>query len=329
MMKAQRGVALLVVMLILAVMMMVATTISSRFQSALFRTSNLVNMTQARWYAYGSEALVTKVLNQDIKDSPQVTHLGQYWASPNQVFPVDGGQISGQVVDAQACFNLNTLGAPQSGLKPGELPFAGLVFKQLLVQLKVDEFEAEQVTAALIDWLDSDDTLFSSLGAEDAWYQSLKVPYLAANNMMNDVSELRMVRGITPALYRRLAPLVCVLPVRDLKFNVNTIRDSQAPLLAALFLGRMENDVALDLIQQRPKDGWKDINDFKGMEQVKSAVAGQSEVSKIYAASDIVSSYFEARMLVEVDTIQLRVNSLFKRNNNKVSVIRRQYGGQE
>ena len=48
MMKAQRGVALLVVMLILAVMMMVAATISSRFQSALFRTSNLGNRTQAR-----------------------------------------------------------------------------------------------------------------------------------------------------------------------------------------------------------------------------------------------------------------------------------------
>ncbi len=328
-MRRQRGVALLVVLLILAVMMMVATSISSRFQSALFRTSNLVNQTQARWYAYGSEALVAKVLNQDIKDSPLVTQLGQYWASENQNFPVDGGLITGQVVDAQACFNLNALSKTESGLPAGQLPFAGKVFKQLLIQLQVDDYEAEQITAAMIDWLDSDDTLFSSLGAEDAWYQSLKVPYLTANKKMSDVSEIRMVRGVSPALYRRLLPQVCALPNTDLQINVNTLRGHQAPLMAALFLGNMSNDTGLELIQARPTDGWQQQADFKGMSQVTAAVTGLSEVSQIYSAVVVSSNFFEARMQIEIDTLRLRVNSLFKRANSKVSVIRRLYGGQE
>ena len=76
-MRSQRGMALLVVLLILTVMVVVAANISTRFHMEMFRTSNLVRQEQAKWYAYGAEALVAKTLNQDIKDSPTRTHLGQ------------------------------------------------------------------------------------------------------------------------------------------------------------------------------------------------------------------------------------------------------------
>ena len=61
-MRRQRGVAMLVVMLILAIMMVVAANISTRFQLQLTRTANLALLEQTKWYAMGSEQLVTKVL---------------------------------------------------------------------------------------------------------------------------------------------------------------------------------------------------------------------------------------------------------------------------
>lgn len=54
-MKQQRGVALLVVLLILVVMVVLAANISNRFQTELFRTSNLVRQSQAKWYALGAK----------------------------------------------------------------------------------------------------------------------------------------------------------------------------------------------------------------------------------------------------------------------------------
>ena len=76
-MRRQRGVALLVVMLILTIMMVVAANISTRFQMQLIRTANLVMLEQGKWYAIASEAWVTKGLQQDIQDSPERPHMAQ------------------------------------------------------------------------------------------------------------------------------------------------------------------------------------------------------------------------------------------------------------
>lgn len=65
------------------------------------------------------------------------------------------------------------------------------------------------------------------------------------------------------------------------------------------------------------------------MSQENAAVTGLSEVSQIYSAVVVSSYFFEERMQIEIDSLRLRVNSLYKRANNKVSVIRRLYGGQE
>lgn len=82
----------------------------------------------------------------------------------------------GEVRDGQACFNLNAINGG-SATAESTLPYNANVFKHLLMAVNVDEFDASQITDALRDWVDTDDELVSSLGAEDSWYQSLRVPY--------------------------------------------------------------------------------------------------------------------------------------------------------
>ncbi|MGL5293538.1 MAG: GspK family T2SS minor pseudopilin variant ExeK, partial [Aeromonas sp.] len=105
----QRGMALLVVLLILSLMVIIASNMSSRLQLELRRTANITTGKQAWWYALSAEALVSKELTQDFKDSPEVVNLSQNWARKNTVFPVDDGQLKGEVTDLQSCFNLNSL----------------------------------------------------------------------------------------------------------------------------------------------------------------------------------------------------------------------------
>lgn len=330
-MNRHQGAALLVVLLILAVMMTLATNIASRFYLEWQRTTNLTRQEQAKWYAVGAESLMVKVLNQDIKDSPNRTHLGQYWASSDQVFPIEEAILTGQIHDAQACFNLNQINNGPSVAESGgsdALPYYADVFRNLLLQLSVNDYEARQITAALRDWIDADDTVSSGIGAEDAWYQSLRHPYLAANVAMQDVSELRLVRGITPTLFQKLRPLVCVLPVQDstMKINVNTLKAAQAPLLSAMFLGAMSSEEALNLIDSRPKDGWENTSQFFELSAVKAANTGLKD--QVQNLVSVVSSYFEARFSIEQDDIKQNFRILLKRKgDNKVVVIRRQYGG--
>ncbi len=157
--------------------------------------------------------------------------------------------MRGQIVDAQACFNLNAINYGVVDLT--SIPYAARIFQQLLINLQVELLQARQVTAALRDWIDRDDKPVRG-GAEDEVYMGMEPPYLAANQPMQDVSELRLIRGNRCRALPQTLPYVCVLPTSDLSVNVNTLLDSQAPLLAALFLTKPDSLPVTELLQQRP-----------------------------------------------------------------------------
>ena len=100
-------------------------------------------------------------------------------------------------------------------------------FSLLLAALDIDD----AVVPAILDWLDEDgDTRFPG-GAEDDYYMGLERPYRAANQSFADISELRLVRGITAEIYTQLAPFVTALP-RPVDINVNL-----APLEVLMAIG--------------------------------------------------------------------------------------------
>jgi general secretion pathway protein K len=72
-----------------------------------------------------------------------------------------------------------------------------------------DEILRNQLVDAIIDWRDEDD-LTQLNGAEDGDYDSAGLPYGARDDRFQSVEELRQVLGMTPALYRRLAPHLSV-----------------------------------------------------------------------------------------------------------------------
>lgn len=332
-MRRQSGVALLVVLLILALMMLVAGNMSSRFFLAMQRSSAQQMSLTGYWYVRSGEALVAKTLLQDIKDQPNKTDLSQYWATDGQVFPLENGdQLAGQVRDGQACYNLNGINAGTSGVDDnddgeGNLPYEAQVFRHLLMALDVESFTATQITEALRDWIDRDSNLVSSNGAEDSYYEGRQVPYLPGNTLMQDVSELRAVRGVSASLYRRLAPYICALPTTSLAVNVNTLRPSQAALLSALFLGRLDEEEARTLIEGRASDGWDTTSLFLSEEAITGLSGLGDKPSKVIT---IVSHYFDALIEYRTDERRLLMHSLFKRTDaNKLNVIRRQYGGVE
>ena len=325
----QGGMALLVVLLILSVMVIIASNMSGRLQLELRRTSNLTIGKQAWWYAMSAEALVIKVLNQDYKDDPEVVSLGQNWAREDGVFPVDDGTLSGRVRDLQSCFNLNSLSVAKKEGEDGDnletQPYAVKAFRALLVALEVEEYEAVQLTDAIRDWTDKDTQLVSSYGAEDAYYEGLTPPYLVANQWMLGTDELRAVRGMTGALYARLAPYVCTLPNDKLVVNINTIKPERAALLVGLYQGKIGLDDAKQVLTNRPKKGWKNKQEMTSQMQVQPGA-----VSGLDTALDIKSSYFEASLLAEVGDARARLKSVFQRGKDgKLVMLRRLNDGAE
>ena len=61
----------------------------------------------------------------------------------------------------------------------------------------------ESIAAAIIDWRDDNDEIHEAGGAErgDAYYTSARIPYAPRNAPFETLEELRLVRGVTDALW--------------------------------------------------------------------------------------------------------------------------------
>ncbi|MCG9748378.1 type II secretion system minor pseudopilin GspK [Shewanella sp. Isolate8] len=325
----QRGVALIVVLLIVAMIAIIATNINSRNQISVRRTINLAQYDQAYWYAISAEELVKKVLKQDLDDADDgKVHRQQYWAQADVVFPAEQGEIGGRISDLQACFNLNALAIETTVVENGQpkLPLAAIQFKGLLVALGMDDFSAERLTHTLKDYID-EDTVASPFGAEDADYESRTVPYRAANTLMSHRSELRAVIGFSQEVYLKLAPYICVIPGNDRQvLNVNTIEVEQAALLAGMFDNKISVGEAESIINQRPGDGYDSMEDFWS----NGSISGLRQQKNLESSFSLKSKYFLLEAGAKVDSATFRMQSVLRvGGNNQLDVLTRQYGGQK
>jgi len=248
----QRGMALITVLLVVAVVTVVSAGIIARQQLSIRSSANQLHVRQAWHYALGGETLAKAILQRDLRDGDPlmpVDHLGEEWAKTLAPFALDeGGALRVQIIDLTGRFNLNSL------LRQGQPNEAALAqLRRLLLGLQIEAPYAER----LLDWMDADDQLSGSRGAEDSQYLLAAPPYRAANRELTDISEMRLLLDMSEVDYQRLLPYVCVLPA-DATLNVNT---ASARILASLAEG-IPLSTAQGLVTARGSDGYRDLPSF-------------------------------------------------------------------
>jgi len=326
--KKISGVALITVLLIVALAAVLATQMTGRLQLQMQRTNNITLNQQAYWYAMGAEAFAKRILITTFEEEKDVTHLEQMWAQGETSFPVDYGTITGEIFDMQACFNLNALRVDRSSLPAGTTgPDIEGAFEKLIVSLGVEgvnNFEAEYMTDALVDWLDKDGAIASAGGAEDNDYSSKEFPYLTANHFLASITELRMIEHFTVPVINKLKEVACVLPNNDLhEININTVSNEQPALIQA-FLDIPLSDVE-QALAEREDDGFKKIDDFFNLQAIKKhAQKITAEQKKQFV---VKSQYFKLKSTASFNNSYFALNTLMKvENNNNISVVSRTIG---
>ncbi|MEO1576992.1 MAG: type II secretion system minor pseudopilin GspK, partial [Pseudomonadota bacterium] len=173
-------------------LLVIATTLASNLlwnsHVDVRRTASMLALDQGFQYALGGEAWAAEILNQDRRDS-EIDSLEELWAATPPAFPIDGGQIVGQIEDMQSRFNLNNLIGPSG--ERDELWYP--VFQRLLESLNMDVQIADQV----VDWLDPDQDVSFPTGAEDDVYTGATPAYRTANIFITHPSELLAIEAIT------------------------------------------------------------------------------------------------------------------------------------
>jgi general secretion pathway protein K len=73
---------------------------------------------------------------------------------------------------------------------------------QALILIGVDAAEAPHIVNAIADWVDRDnDPRVGSTDTESSYYMNLQPPYAAKNGPIDDLTEMMMIKGVTPAMF--------------------------------------------------------------------------------------------------------------------------------
>lgn len=324
----ERGVALITVLLVVALATAAAASMTGDHQFDIRRTGNRIALTQAHQIALGGESWAMGILARDRRGetgttegggdsdrNPEIDALDEIWAQDLPPIPIEGGQVTGRIVDVQGRFNINNL------ITGDRVDAAALArFEQLLEVVSLNR----EIAQAVVDWLDPNSETTYPGGAEDDFYSGLKDPYRAANQPAASASELRLVRGIDATAWNRLAPHVTALPeATAINVNTATSRVMQAVVPG---LGEGEAEQLLELAAAQP---FESVDAFRRHPLVRQAIrqAGGPETGDDNQARGVggpfavATSYFRVQVDVQIGGIDYRLYSWFARKDNGASSV--------
>jgi general secretion pathway protein K len=350
--KRERGVALIIAMILVALATILATKLTFDGFLEQRRTVGVLAAEQALQFGFGAEALAADVLVQDMQ-SGGLTTLAGPWAQQTPPLPItpqsdaEGepiGTLQGTLEDMEGRFNLNNLAhmvsptaatpngglasavAPQVSQVPG-VATAPLVpddqplaqFRRLLVSVGL-----EPKWAALArDWIDADSNVTEPDGGEDSVYTSQNPPYRASNWPMNSPSELMNLPGFGADRYRKISPYVTALPLANSKINICTAPALVLESFADNLAGEWSGNPAL-MTKARKLGCFPDVNTFKSiLASQGGATAATADIGTRIEGSP--SQYFLLTTRVTLGTTEFTLYSLLFRSS-KITPLLRSFG---
>jgi general secretion pathway protein K len=324
--KRQRGVALIIALILVALATILATKLSFDGFLELRRTTGVLAAEQALQFGFGAEALAADVLMQDLQTGGGYTTLAGPWAQPTQPLPItpdsnpEGepiGTMQGALEDMQGRFNLNSLARlGPDGVTEDPLPLQQ--FQRLLASVGVEPKWAGLAR----DWIDRDDAVGNPDGAEDSVYTSQTPPYLTGNWPMMSPTELLNLPGFGADRYRKIAPYVTALPNANTPINLCTAPALVLESLVEGLNGEWSNSPAV-LANGRKTGCFPDVATFTN---VATSFAGPKAMAAKGNPIDVKSSYFQLTTRVVLGTTEFTLYSLLYRGGTKITPLLRSFG---
>ncbi len=299
--RGNRGIALLITISVTTILVAVALEYNRRARFAVISTAavrdRLMLSNMASSGVHAAMALLVKDRSETDVDS-----LEEDWANPEKIdellqeIPFENGKLTVTITDELSKIQINALVSFPDSQQFNQSQI--LLWERFLRyigsedQLK-DDSDPVAIVNSVKDWLDSgdDDATTGLSGAESNYYEDLDPPYASRNGPLPDISELLMIKGITPELYygaEKTPGLSQYMTVYGMtpgagtafnwpgRININT---AGLPIMAAL-LGIEDAETAQTLYDLRQEmAAGKDVHDFSdpsGIKTFRVSVMSQS-----------------------------------------------------
>jgi len=179
----QRGIALLVAVLLVALGTIVAAAVAYESAMTARRGTATYAFDQAVLIGEGAEALAAYGLRQIAQSNSKEIYAGQGWDKPlGPLEVVPGVMLEASLEDLQGRFNINNLVTNYDA--PDQVSVAAFTHLLELVGLET------KWTGYVVDWIDKNDQPSIPEGAEDSVYMGQTLPYRPPNRYITSISEL-------------------------------------------------------------------------------------------------------------------------------------------
>ena len=199
-----RGIALIMAMLMILLFGILAANFAFSMKVEMQLAANTTQDPDMEWLGRSGLELARFILSESsqVLSSVSIDALNQKWAGgplgtnevlamiPMKNVALGKGRFDIDIQDLDRKFNINIVDAP--------------FFSYVLEALGVDPFAKDVIIDSTTDWMDKDEFLTPN-GAEGDFYLNEPnppfAPYFTKNGPIDYISELLLIKGITPQLY--------------------------------------------------------------------------------------------------------------------------------
>lgn len=301
---------LVTVLLVIAVLFPLVLAFNSKVQINLLQAANHRDSVQALRMARSGVEGAIGILKSD--DANYDT-LKDAWAMDFPAIGAGNGMLQVKIVDEEGKIAINRL-TGSNGVD---------VNKDLDERLRtlIEQLGGKpEIVDALIDWIDVNDEVSGTAGAEEDTYRERG--YGVKNGPLDSIDELLLVKGFDKDLLyeRKLSDYLTVAPVTDGKININTappevlraMLGTKTPLLATPL---NDGDIE-DVVRYREEHEFKNVKDLEQVIKVSS-----TQMGSVASLIKVNSSFFAVHSVYTVGKIVKTVDALLKREGQKVSII--------
>jgi len=315
-----RGVALLLTLTVITILVATGLQLNREMRQAVAASAvSRDRLTLSQMAASGIHGAMALLIADRVEN--QTDSLQEDWADPEAVsaaladLTFEAGKVSVNIFDERARIQINALVNFPEGreFNPAQRALWERFAERLLSLAEEDSGDSDPITIinSVKDWLDSgdDDAITGLSGAESSYYKDLDPPYECKNGPFDDLSEVALVKGVTPELFYGwgeilgLSNYLTVYGVSkaennhftyDGKININT---AELPVLAALLPSDVENSAQALFDYRVEKEGdayrnnltsptwYKNVPGFSGIDIDANLITVSSDIFRIVSTA--------------------------------------------
>ncbi|MCO4782004.1 MAG: general secretion pathway protein GspK [Candidatus Cloacimonetes bacterium] len=315
--KSNKGVGLLVTLLVLSTLASFATMAFRKAREHLFYAGNYAKHIQALTLAKAGVNLARAGLLLDKNKKDDLEEDWHTLSSMTQLapLPLGNGFLSINISDEESKPNINSMNEKQLTAYFKSLSLKRVRKGDLLGMDIIDDGLERELAHAFLDWTDYDDEEREE-GAESPWYRKDEKKLLVHNQKLATVGEMLWIKGFTKEMLfgkkgnPRLIDLFTIYGSG--KINLNTVTHE----VLEVFI-RQENEYQAEslaelVLQDRP---------FETDGEAKSAIARAGLSAELQKMVKVKSEYFKIIATGIVGDYKSEIEAIVKRSNESCDIL--------